>query len=51
MALPWLESLASREVREAVEKGDPASAVKSISVVAKSLSNAIASARIERRVH
>jgi tryptophan synthase alpha subunit len=38
-------------VREAVEKGDPASAVKSISVVAKSLSNAIASARIERSVH
>ncbi len=38
-------------VREAVEQGDPASAVKSISVVAKSLSNAIASARIERSVH
>ena len=33
-------------VREAVEQGDPSSAVKSISVVAKSLSNAIASARI-----
>jgi tryptophan synthase alpha chain len=38
-------------VREAVEQGDPSSAVKSISVVAKSLSNAIASARIERSVH
>jgi tryptophan synthase alpha chain len=39
------------EVRAAVEQGDPASSVKRISVVAKSLSNAIASARIPRSVH
>ena len=38
------------EVRAAVEQGDPASAVKRISVVAQSLSNAITSARIERSV-
>ena len=38
-------------VREAVEQGDPGSSVKKISVVAKSLSNAIASARLERSVH
>lgn len=38
-------------VREAVEQGDPASSVKRISVVAKSLSNAIALARTERSVH
>jgi len=38
------------EVREAVEQGDPASSVKRISVVAKSLSNAIALARTERSV-
>ena len=39
------------EVRAAVEQGDPASSVKRISVVAKSLSNAIASARAVRSVH
>ncbi len=39
------------QVREAVEQGDPGSSVKKISVVAKTLSNAIASARIERSVH
>lgn len=39
------------QVREAVEQGDPASSVKKISVVAKSLSNAIALARTERSVH
>lgn len=39
------------EVRAAVEQGDPASSVKRISVVAKSLSNAIALARVERSVH
>lgn len=39
------------EVRAAVEQGDPASSVKRISVVAKSLSNAIAMARTERSVH
>ncbi len=39
------------EVRAAVEQGDPASSVKRISVVAKSLSNAIAKARTERSVH
>lgn len=39
------------EVRAAVEQGDPASAVKRISVVAQSLSNAISSARSERSVH
>lgn len=39
------------EVRAAVEQGDPASSVKRISVVAKSLSNAIALARTERSVH
>jgi tryptophan synthase alpha chain len=38
-------------VREAVEQGDPGSSVKKISVVAKSLSNAIALARTERSVH
>jgi tryptophan synthase alpha chain len=38
-------------VREAVEQGDPGSSVKRISVVAKSLSNAIALARHERSVH
>lgn len=39
------------EVRAAVEQGDPASSVKRISVVARSLSNAITSARRERSVH
>lgn len=39
------------QVREAVEQGDPASSVKRISVVAQSLSNAIALARTERSVH
>jgi tryptophan synthase alpha chain len=39
------------EVRAAVEAGAPESAVNRISVVAKSLSNAIASARILRSVH
>jgi tryptophan synthase alpha chain len=38
-------------VREAVEQGDPGSSVKKISVVAKSLSNAITLARTERSVH
>jgi tryptophan synthase alpha chain len=38
------------QVREAVEQGDPASSVKRISVVAQSLSNAIASARVKRSV-
>jgi tryptophan synthase alpha chain len=38
------------QVREAVEQGDPGSSVKRISVVAKSLSNAIALARLERSV-
>jgi len=38
------------QVREAVEQGDPASSVKKISVVAKTLSNAIALARTERSV-
>ncbi|HPI50578.1 MAG TPA: tryptophan synthase subunit alpha [Hyphomonadaceae bacterium] len=39
------------EVRAAVEQGDPGSSVKRISVVAQSLSNAIASARVERSVN
>ncbi|HVY90459.1 MAG TPA: tryptophan synthase subunit alpha [Hyphomonadaceae bacterium] len=39
------------EVRAAVEEGNPSSAVKRISVVAESLSNAISSARTERSVH
>lgn len=39
------------EVRAAVEQGDPGSSVKRISVVAQSLSNAIASARLERSVN
>ncbi|MBP9234737.1 MAG: tryptophan synthase subunit alpha, partial [Hyphomonadaceae bacterium] len=39
------------EVRAAVEQGDPGSSVKRISVVAQSLSNAIASARALRSVH
>jgi tryptophan synthase alpha chain len=39
------------EVRAAVEQGDPSSSVKRISVVARSLSNAITSARRERSVH
>ena len=39
------------EVRAAVEQGEPGSSVKRISVVAKTLSNAIASARRERSVH
>jgi len=39
------------EVRAAVEQGDPGSSVKRISVVAQSLSNAIASARAVRSVH
>ena len=39
------------EVRAAVEQGDPASSVKRISVVAKSLSNAIVMARSDRSVH
>jgi tryptophan synthase alpha chain len=39
------------EVRAAVEQGDPGSSVKRISVVAQSLSNAIASARAVRGVH
>lgn len=38
------------EIRVAVEDGDPAGAVKRISVVAQSLSNAISSARVERSV-
>jgi len=39
------------EVRAAVELGDPASSVKRISVVAKSLSNAIVRARAVRSAH
>lgn len=39
------------EVRAAVEQGDPGSSVKRISVVAQSLSNAIALARTVRSVH
>lgn len=39
------------EVRAAVELGDPASSVKRISVVAKSLSNAIVTARAVRSAH
>ena len=39
------------EVRAAVDEGQPASSVKRIGVVAKSLSNAITSARVERSVH
>jgi len=39
------------EVRAAVEQGDPGSSVKRISVVAQSLSNAIASARVKRSVN
>ena len=39
------------EVRAAVESGSPESSVNRISVVAKSLSNAIASARVLRSVH
>jgi tryptophan synthase alpha chain len=39
------------EVRKAVEEGKPDSSVKRISVVAESLSNAIASARSVRSVH
>ena len=39
------------EVRAAVEEGNPAGSVKRIGVVAKSLSNAITSARVERSVH
>jgi len=39
------------EVRAAVEEGNPAGSVKRIGVVARSLSNAIASARVERSVH
>jgi len=39
------------EIRAAVERGDPASSVKRISVVAESLSNAITSARTGRSVH
>jgi tryptophan synthase alpha chain len=39
------------EVRAAVEQGDPASSVKRISVVAKTLSNAIVMARRDRSVH
>ncbi|MEP7210451.1 MAG: tryptophan synthase subunit alpha [Alphaproteobacteria bacterium] len=39
------------EVRAAVESGAPETAVNKISVVAKSLSNAIASARVSRSVH
>lgn len=39
------------EVRAAVEEGDPGASVKRISVVAQSLSNAIASARAVRSVH
>jgi tryptophan synthase alpha chain len=39
------------EVRAAVESGSPETAVNRISVVAKSLSNAIGSARVSRSVH
>ncbi|MDP3737706.1 MAG: tryptophan synthase subunit alpha [Hyphomonadaceae bacterium] len=39
------------EVRAAVEEGNFANSVKRIGVVAESLSNAIASARVERSVH
>ena len=39
------------EVRAAVEEGNPAGSVKRIGVVAKTLSNAITSARVERSVH
>lgn len=39
------------EVRAAVEQGDPAGSVKKITVVARTLSNAISSARRERSVH
>ncbi|MDP3491748.1 MAG: tryptophan synthase subunit alpha [Hyphomonadaceae bacterium] len=39
------------EIRAAVEQGDPGSSVKRISVVAQSLSNAIASARVKRSVN
>ena len=39
------------EVRAAVEQGDPGSSVKRISVVAKTLSNAIVMARSDRSVH
>ena len=47
-----LEQLATEPaIRAAVEQGDPGSSVKRISVVAQSLSNAIASARALRSVH